>query len=181
MRAEVLGGAGAAASPRARAEGHRAADFYLCRMVATAWITIVRREGRQPQASSPMIERAQGSPCPEPEEQIDRAIGAVEVALDAVAVGRPELRATYREVWSLAMEDQTMAEGIARELGPDALPKVARTARDRLQQRHRRLRVLLVKALDDLEKRHLLDREDARLGRRFVEEVLNRAPKHRRS
>jgi hypothetical protein len=180
VRAEALH-EGVGAGPQVRSEAHSAADRYVNCMVATAWITIARRDGRQPKASTPTVERAHGSAGVEPDHQVDRAIGAVERALEAIAAARPQLHATYQEMWSLAMEEQTMAACIARELGTDGSPRAVIAARDRLQQRHRRLRVLLVKALEQLEDQHALDHDDARLGRRFVEEVLNRAPKHRRS
>jgi hypothetical protein len=179
VRAEVLG-SGRSADPHVRFEAHRAADSYLRRMVATSWITLLRREARQPKPSTRIVERTPRLAAVESGEQFDRAMSAVEAAVEVVTAGRTDLQATYREMWGLAMQEVTMEACTTRELGADTSPAARRAARDRLQQRHRRLRVLLVKALHDLERRHALDHEEAQLGRKFVEEVLNRGPKRRR-
>jgi hypothetical protein len=72
-----------------------------------------------------------------------------------------------------------MEQCIERELGTTPTLAAFRTARNRLQQRHRRLRVSLLEAIEQLARDGALDPEDAQVGARFVERVLNRAPKRR--
>jgi len=165
------------AAPGERVEAHRAAEAYVRRMIATRWLTLLRgvRE-----AHEPLDELRIAAPAPaDPDAHVERARYVTEAALDAVAI-RPDVRETFDEMFALATGDVTMDACVEREVGAAASPAARRAVRDRLQQRHRRLRVALCATIERLRRDGVLDADDARLGRQFVERVLNRSPKGHR-
>jgi hypothetical protein len=159
-------------------EAHLAAETYVRRMIAAHYLTLVRRCRTVVQLDCTRV--AASVPAAETDEQSGRGRGVVEGVLTRMAAS-PEARRSFEDMDALAAGLMTMEECIERELAggsPSACPEAAfRTARNRLQQRHRRLRVALLSAIEQLFREGELDAEDARAAVRFVEHVLNRAPK----
>jgi hypothetical protein len=168
---------GGAIVARMKDAGDGAAETYVRRMIAARYLTLVRRMREVGELDPGRI----AAPAPAPVDQEDEpeqgraVVESVLRRLDAPA----EVRRTYEEMDALAAGRVTMEQCIERELGTTPTLAAFRTARNRLQQRHRRLRVSLLEAIEQLARDGALDAEDALLGARFVERVLNRAPKRR--
>lgn len=168
---------GAAAAPPSLAALRLAADIgtsYVRHAIACTGISMQRKDRLKIDDTDP--DRTPEPPPVEAADEYDRAREIVEMALEHVAVFKPDARETYEQLLALAFDEVTMSACAEREVR-DGAAKDAKTARDKLQQRHRRLRVALCEALDWLESDDAIDAEAARLGRSFVERVLNRAPK----
>jgi len=156
--------------------GEGAGETYVRRMIAARYLTLVRRMMREVAELDPARIAAPVHPAVHVDEELDRGRGIVESVLDRL--GAPDgVRRTYEEMHALAAGSVTMERCIERELGAAHGEAAFRTARNRLQQRHRRVRVSLLESIEQLTRDGALDPDDAHVGTWFVERVLNRAPK----